>query len=751
MPLRPLLSARRLLLLCLFSLCGATGAQTIGSWQSVCWNGDGSSYPAYDRVKVVWTAKNCSSDWRSDLYVNGARIGTVGVDQCSSGETILNGSTALHLSWGQVTQRSPLVAPWSPRFNPGCTVDYEDTGISPIEGTFSFYAAHVLQPVLSVRKTASAPVLVAGAGGQSYTITINVSYGPTTAAIALTDNLPAGIRTSGAISANTGLLSGCPGAGATSLAGCSIAAGASDPIRITVPVTVSAAAASRSSYSVSNTAIATGGGDSRCTGSNCQGSSTNTLLKAVDDSDSQSPGLAARTDVSVNDAFPPGASFSATGGSCSGIGPLAPAGNSTGLLGYTVPPGSSSCSVNYRLCAPAPDTAICATATLTVNADPVLNGRVLIDDGSGAGTAHDAVRNGGEQGHSGVTLRLSNCADTVYASAISAADGSFSLRLAGVPPGQPACLVETLLPAFSPVSIHPGTTGGSYSPASTTLRFSPAANTSYSGVLLGEVPMDRFTGNGAQQAAPGQSVSYAHSFVAGSTGSVVFASSDQPDPALLGWSSVLYLDAACNGVPDLTDSLLRAALNVRAGQRICILNKVTNPAGSDWGVKDSTTVTATVGWNLPGFGPGTAFHTLSTTDTTTVATSSLTLLIETRHVAVCPDSAAESLADDTPWALSGTARPGDALEYRLRFINNTAAPLTDITLNDIVPAWTVFKNALCLSLPEHGLSACKVTQRPAVNAASGGIVWTLTDAAKAPAGLQPQDAGSVGYCVNVQQ
>ena len=79
-------------------------------------------------------------------------------------------------------------------------------------------------PALTVTKSATpAVVLVVGASGQSYTITIAVANGPTTAAISVSDTLPAGVTTNGAITATGGTLSGCPGSGATSLAGCSIA------------------------------------------------------------------------------------------------------------------------------------------------------------------------------------------------------------------------------------------------------------------------------------------------------------------------------------------------------------------------------------------------------------------------------------------------------------------------------------------------------------------------------------------------
>jgi hypothetical protein len=102
------------------------------------------------------------------------------------------------------------------------------------------------------------------------------------------------------------------------------------------------------------------------------------------------------------------------------------------------------------------------------------------------------------------------------------------------------------------------------------------------------------------------------------------------------------------------------------------------------------------------------------------------------------------------YASNGRATRGDILEYRLRYSDNTATPLTGIKLFDTVPPYTLFKRALCLTLPSRGIAACAVSQQPAVNAASGSLGWTMTDASSAPIGLQPLDIGSVSFCVQVQ-
>ena len=360
---RSLFSTGLLALLCFFCFFGAVNAQTLGPWQQVCW---GTQWSNYDQVKVVFTGTDCASDWRSNMTVNGSTIASVGAGSCSNGQTIVNGSSGVSLGWVKVGQWHLLVAPWSPRFNYSCNVTYEDTGLPPLEGNFTFYVANYIRPSLSVTKAATPTVFAAGASGQSYTITVNVANGPTTAPISIRDNLPTGITTSGPITSNRTILS-CPGVGSTNLTGCTIPSGTFGPIVVNVPVNVSATASSHNNFNITNSAFAAGGGDPNCSGNGCIGSTVTPILHATDDIDKKFEGLASTSNVSSNDAFPAGSTFTATGGSCSNLSPASPATNTTGVLGYVLPAGNPNCTVTYRLCAPAPNAGVCQTATLTVN------------------------------------------------------------------------------------------------------------------------------------------------------------------------------------------------------------------------------------------------------------------------------------------------------------------------------------------------------------------------------------------------
>lgn len=377
-----------------------------------------------------------------------------------------------------------------------------------------------------------------------------------------------------------------------------------------------------------------------------------------------------------------------------------------------------------------------------------VSGKVIVDTGVGSGTAHDGVQNGAEPSLPGVTVNLTDCGSTVYGTTTSAGDGSFSLPLSGVPAGASACVVQGLPAGYSAASANVGTTAGSYTVATATLKFTPASGTGYSGIVLGDVPASTFTNDGAQQTSPGQAVVYAHTYVAGTAGTVSFSSTNSPAPANPIWTSTLYLDPNCHGVLDGTETLLTGPVTVSAGQQVCMLDRVITPAGAVTGAQDTTVVSATEQWTI--LSPaGSVSRVLKNTDITVVSAGGLTLLKEVRKTTTCPADAATSLGNSAPYAINSTAKPGDSLEYRLRYTNNTPAPMTAIQLHDQVPSYTRYLSALCLSTPTVGLSGCTLSQQPTVNATSGAIAWTLSDASVSPVGLQPTASGSVSFCVQV--
>src|SRR5690606_13386359 len=67
-------------------------------------------------------------------------------------------------------------------------------------------------------------------------------------------------------------------------------------------------------------------------------------------------------DLSNNDDYPPGGTFTYTGGTCAN-------GSVSGSGTATFDATPNPCTVTYQVCAPAPDQAQCDTATLTVTSE----------------------------------------------------------------------------------------------------------------------------------------------------------------------------------------------------------------------------------------------------------------------------------------------------------------------------------------------------------------------------------------------
>lgn len=88
------------------------------------------------------------------------------------------------------------------------------------------------------------------------------------------------------------------------------------------------------------------------------------VIDAVNDTASHPGGIVgATTNLTTNDQFPVDSLFTLQSGSTC----AAPSVSGIGTATYNVP-ATGSCTVNYRVCAPAPNTTVCDTATLTVTA-----------------------------------------------------------------------------------------------------------------------------------------------------------------------------------------------------------------------------------------------------------------------------------------------------------------------------------------------------------------------------------------------
>ncbi len=341
-----------------------------------------------------------------------------------------------------------------------------------------------------------------------------------------------------------------------------------------------------------------------------------------------------------------------------------------------------------------------------------LAGTVFADTGAGGGTANNGVKDGAELGIAGVTVKASAGA-TIYDSAISDGAGSYTLWIPAAATS-PILISETNLSNYISTGGSLGNTFGIYTRTTDSTSFTFAAGLIYSNVNFGDVPVNRFAPNGLQSGLPGNVLFYAHQFDAGSGGMIVFSSTSAP-----AWPSILYRDLNCNGVIDATDTVLSTA-TVVASEKICVIDKVTIPAGTALGLQANTTVQAA--FTYTNASP-VLTNTLSVIDSTTVGAVSAGLVL-------------------TKAVDKATAQGGDTVTYTLSYQNNSNASIASIVINDATPTYTSFLSASCVSPLPAAITVCTVTSAPAIGAA-GSIKWTLTGT------LSPASTGQVKYSVKV--
>jgi uncharacterized repeat protein (TIGR01451 family) len=353
-----------------------------------------------------------------------------------------------------------------------------------------------------------------------------------------------------------------------------------------------------------------------------------------------------------------------------------------------------------------------------------ISGRIFQDNGITGGVPNDGVVNGGELGIASATVRLTNCSGTTYLTTSTDGGGNYSFIVpTAVVTGAALCVTQTAPSGFLETGGSIGSTStssGAYSRVSSTVSFNFTAGAAQTGINFGNVPVNTLSTDGLQTALPGTVVNYAHTFVAGSGGQVVFSTGALASPAMVGWSEVIYRDTNCNGQLDAGEPTLSSSLAVNAGDQVCLIVKEFVPAGAAVGAQNLVTLSAT--FSYANAAPALS-AVLTRTDTTIVGT---------------PTSSGLKLIKSVNLA---NALPGSTLIYTITYRNDSSGLLSTLQVNDTTPAFTTFLNASCGTTPAN-LTGCSVTTSPAV-AGVGAIVWTFTGT------LAPGSQGSVSFSVQV--
>lgn len=350
-----------------------------------------------------------------------------------------------------------------------------------------------------------------------------------------------------------------------------------------------------------------------------------------------------------------------------------------------------------------------------------VSGVVFRDDGAAGATANDGVRQAGETGLSGVRVRLASAACTGGAcdSVLTDGAGAYTLWAPAAASGSAASVREIGASGWLSTGGTAGTTGGSYARATDAITFTPVSGTAYTGAGFGDVPPNQLAAPGALGAVPGGGVTYPHTFVAGSAGTVTFSTTQTPTPVLPGWNVELRRDLDCDGIVDPGEPLVTSPLAVTAGQNVCLVLQHLVPAGAPAGAAELVHLQA-----------GMSYANAVPALTSLVALDDRTLVMDDGNLQIVKQ------VDVT------SARPGDYLTYTITYRNLGPDPLSAIVIRDATPSYTVFDGAFCDVLGA-GLTGCSLATQPAVGA-SGPLAWQLQGA------LSPGASGVVRFRVRVQ-
>lgn len=358
-----------------------------------------------------------------------------------------------------------------------------------------------------------------------------------------------------------------------------------------------------------------------------------------------------------------------------------------------------------------------------------LSGTVFKDTGTGGGTANNGARDGTEAGISGVTMRLVRVSDTsTRDTTVTDGAGNYTLWVANSLGPVALQVVQTNLAGYISTGATVGTTGGTYTRSTDLTAFTNVTNTVYTGVNFGDVPPNAFLTDGQQSTLPGSTVTYTHSFVATTGGSVSFTTANTPGTGVAAgtWNNVVYQDTNGNGDADAGEPIVGGTgvtatpIVVTEGQTVHLVVKDFTPIGAPLNARNAIVVTA-------------AF-------TYTNASPALSQNYTRNDVTTVGASATSGL-DLVKTVDKALASPGETVTYTLTYTNHGAGPLSDIIIHDVVPAYSIHVSAAHGTLP-NDLTGCAILQ-PAANA-KGNLRWTFTGT------LASGGTGTVTFSVKVE-
>ncbi len=356
-----------------------------------------------------------------------------------------------------------------------------------------------------------------------------------------------------------------------------------------------------------------------------------------------------------------------------------------------------------------------------------LAGRVFLDTGAGGGSAHDSLVNGAEAGVGGGTLRLIDSAGTEIAAPVIGSDGSWS---ASLPSSVTGAVTLELIAAEGRIAISERTAGlpalSNADPHDGRFTFTPDPGSDYTDLDFGVIETPRLTQDQVAAIMAGQVISLPHRYTASSEATVAFSTNVTTEAPAGAYSIAVFRDTDCDGA---ADSPLSAPVGVSPGAELCLVVRVSAGAGVGAGSALTYDLIATTG-----FARTSASHVTRNTDRIAASSEAAVVLRKT----------VRNLTLGSAEGTTSAGAPGDVLAYRIYLDNTSSETVSNLTIHDRTPPYTVLGAAPASpSAVASQLNCLLVVPASAAPGYAGVLQWDCSGM------LPPGDSGFVNFEVRI--
>jgi len=346
----------------------------------------------------------------------------------------------------------------------------------------------------------------------------------------------------------------------------------------------------------------------------------------------------------------------------------------------------------------------------SVDKSASVSGFVFEDTGLSIATSHDGIRQAGELGIANRVIEVFDATDTSLGVTQTDANGFWQISVAEAFIGQ--ALTIRVQPGADFIVISETAAYANGLVTDGELLTSVAAGESISDLNIGLIEQAEFNANQSSAVSAGNTMQYAHTYLSPSYGELSFSYSNAVNPVAPAWSSALILDLNCNGVLDAGESVVSTAVSVVPGEEVCVILSLSLPSNVASGASSNVVIsTDLLLADESNTGHDVSIQLQNNDVTTSLSAPSGRLVL---------DKTVQNITLGDPPGSSNTGLPGHTLEYRISYRNTGPGQISDLEINDALPAFTtaVGGSVACVTTPTS------LVCTPAI--AGDAVTWSFT-------------------------